>query len=318
MSFRNAPIQTARSQLAALVVLAWPAALYGLQSASESDSAPFEVVRFLAPFHSVVLHFPIGFILVLVLLELFQMRRPSKAIRDVSVILSGLAVGSCIAAASLGWLRGAGGGYEASTLELHRWSGVTVTGLMVLGSALLFRSRNSDDDAPVWKIYRGLLLATFGVVTFAGHQGGNLTHGSKYLLRNAPEFIKTYWAESPPSAHRVTGQAEQDYLRDVLPVFDAKCMRCHGESAHMSGYRLDVRENAFAGGDSGLTAIVPGDPAASNLLRVILLGRDRKGAMPPDGLNEVTAEETARLIQWIRDGAAYVPDGEALAPLIAE
>ena len=86
----------------------------------------------------------------------------------------------------------------------------------------------------------------------------------------------------------------------------------------MSGYRLDVEEAAFGGGDSGQPAIVPGDPAGSNLVRVILLPDSHPKIMPPAGLAPITADELIRLLAWIRDGAAYVPDELALTPLVEE
>jgi hypothetical protein len=58
------------------------------------------------------------------------------------------------------------------------------------------------------------------------------------------------------------------------------------------------------------------DPAGSNLLYVILLSRKHKRAMPPAGLSEVTSQDKARIIDWIRDGAPYVSDAEALMPLL--
>ena len=188
----------------------------------------------------------------------------------------------------------------------------------MISLGVLARARRRAESEPIWKLYRGLLVVTTAVVVFAGHQGGNLTHGSRYLLRNAPDFIKAYWANPSETAPRRIDEPEKYYLREIMPIFDAKCKRCHGETAHMSGYRLDRKEDAFAGGDSGKTAIAPGDPAGSHLLYVILLSRDHKKAMPPDGLNEVTSQETARIIDWIREGAPYVSDDQAFMPLVDE
>ena len=57
------------------------------------------------------------------------------------------------------------------------------------------------------------------MVVFAGHQGGNLTHGSKYLLRNAPDFVKAYWA-TPGDAARRIDEPEKYYLREIMPEAD--------------------------------------------------------------------------------------------------
>src|SRR3954447_22243510 len=73
-----------------------------------------------------------------------------------------------------------------------------------------------------------------------------------------------------------------DYLRDVRPILADNCFRCHGadEKSRESGLRLDVREAALRGGDSGDPAIVPGKPDASQLIHRIT-SRDETEQMPP-------------------------------------
>jgi hypothetical protein len=61
-------------------------------------------------------------------------------------------------------------------------------------------------------------------------------------------------------------QPEPDYLLDVRPILADNCFRCHGgdEQSREAGLRLDLRETAVRGGDSGDPAIVPGKPDASS------------------------------------------------------
>src|SRR4051794_24943314 len=73
-----------------------------------------------------------------------------------------------------------------------------------------------------------------------------------------------------------------DFERDVLPIFKAQCYRCHDARKQRAGYRLDVRSRALKGGESGRTALVPGDAAGSELIRRLTAADDDK-AMPPDG-----------------------------------
>ena len=113
-------------------------------------------------------------------------------------------------------------------------------------------------------------------------------------------------------------EGQKTYVREILPILEEKCKKCHGENAQMSDYRLDVEETAFAGGKSGETAIVPGDPAASHLVRVVLLPEAHPKVMPPAGLMPLTDEETMSIIAWIRNGAPYVPDELALLPLVEQ
>jgi hypothetical protein len=52
-----------------------------------------------------------------------------------------------------------------------------------------------------------------------------------------------------------------DFTGQVAPLLAARCGACHGPNASESGYRIDHREQAVAGGDSGIPGIVPGKPA---------------------------------------------------------
>lgn len=101
--------------------------------------------------------------------------------------------------------------------------------------------------------------------------------------------------------------AAVDYSRDILPIFAEHCAQCHGvdEQTRESGLRLDLREAALAGGDSGAAAIVPGQPDASELIRRVT-SEDPAEVMPPPELNKpLTREQIAALRQWIEEGAPY-------------
>src|SRR5438093_3902587 len=47
-----------------------------------------------------------------------------------------------------------------------------------------------------------------------------------------------------------------DFTRDVRPILQARCAKCHGEKEPKSGLRLDVKAHALRGGDTG-PVIVP-------------------------------------------------------------
>ena len=67
-----------------------------------------------------------------------------------------------------------------------------------------------------------------------------------------------------PSADR-----DLDFARDIRPILEANCNQCHGTSQSMNGLRLDTREAAMKGGQSG-PAILPGDGSSSLLYRKIV------------------------------------------------
>src|ERR1700722_4511784 len=54
-----------------------------------------------------------------------------------------------------------------------------------------------------------------------------------------------------------------DYQRDILPLFQTHCYKCHDGKTQKSAYQIDVRSSALRGGESGKAAIVPGNSAKS-------------------------------------------------------
>ncbi len=88
----------------------------------------------------------------------------------------------------------------------------------------------------------------------------------------------------------------------VLPILRDECFRCHGDKAK-GGLRLNTRAEALKGGDSEQPALVPGDPATSELTARIR-SHDQDERMPPKG-DGLKSEQIAALETWIRDGAVW-------------
>ncbi len=101
--------------------------------------------------------------------------------------------------------------------------------------------------------------------------------------------------------------ATVDFKRDVQPIFEQRCVECHGEKKQKSGVRLDKRSGAFGVSDSGKPAIVPGKSAESLLVQRIITDQEEE-VMPPKG-GKLTAEQVATLRAWIDAGAAW-PEAE--------
>ena len=105
------------------------------------------------------------------------------------------------------------------------------------------------------------------------------------------------------AADEVTHSVE--FVADIRPIFKAHCYECHGPDEREAGLRLDRKEPALAGGDSG-AVIVPGEPDES-LLVSLVLGEDADRAMPPTG-ETLSADQIELLRRWIEEGANW-PDG---------
>jgi hypothetical protein len=100
--------------------------------------------------------------------------------------------------------------------------------------------------------------------------------------------------------------ADVDFNRDVRPILSDKCFACHGPDAgHVKGdLRLDSREQAVRMQD-GHAAIVPGDPAKSELITRITT-TDPDEIMPPaESHKELKPYEITTLRDWIQQGAKY-------------
>jgi mono/diheme cytochrome c family protein len=106
--------------------------------------------------------------------------------------------------------------------------------------------------------------------------------------------------------------APLDYSRDVKPILEKNCFKCHGAEKQKGGLRLDRKVSALKGGDSGEPAIVPGNGVRSHLLQLVTTN-DPDMAMPPKG-DRLKAEEIATLQRWIEGGAHWV-DGAAAQPV---
>src|SRR5262245_12955670 len=92
-------------------------------------------------------------------------------------------------------------------------------------------------------------------------------------------------------------RAQVDFVREVQPIFQARCTSCHGSEVQMSGLRLDNRLSALKGGKSGMPAIVPGRSSDSLLIRYVS-GLDPKVIMPPTG-ERLRPDEIGLLSRWI-------------------
>lgn len=113
----------------------------------------------------------------------------------------------------------------------------------------------------------------------------------------------------PAKLPRPAGRAV-NFAKDVKPIFEASCGKCHGAKQQKSDFRLDRRESALKGGSIG-GAIVPGDSGKSKLIHYVA-GLDEELKMPPKG-TELSAEQIGILRAWIDQGAQWPNESEGEA-----
>lgn len=94
-----------------------------------------------------------------------------------------------------------------------------------------------------------------------------------------------------------------DYNTEVKPIFNKKCITCHGGVKQQSGFSLLFRADALAKNKSGKPAIIPGDPAHSEMIRRLTL-KDPEERMPYKH-PPLSNEEITTLKNWIKQGAVW-------------
>lgn len=110
------------------------------------------------------------------------------------------------------------------------------------------------------------------------------------------------------------------FNRDIRPILSKTCFACHGpDAAHgrQGELRLDLREEALKGGDSGKPAIVPGDPAASEIIRRVTNTDPDLMMPPPESHFEISPKDRETLARWIEEGAEYEEHWAFVAPVKA-
>ncbi|WP_160164590.1 DUF1549 domain-containing protein [Pedosphaera parvula] len=93
-----------------------------------------------------------------------------------------------------------------------------------------------------------------------------------------------------------------DFSKEVKPIFESSCIKCHGRGRDKGGFQLDSRETLLKGGDSGV-AVVPGKSEASYIIELVQ-GFDPDEMMPKKG-TKLTPEQVGILRAWIDQGAKW-------------
>lgn len=258
---------------------------------------------FLGRFHPLVVHLPIGFLVLAILVEIFLGKKQTDQGPDyVRFILGWSVLGSALAIL-FGWLLASQGGYAGGTLGWHRWLGIA-TGVV---SLLLWYVKGGGLPA-LQAYYRPMLWTTLGLVTITGHLGGNLTHGADYLLKYAPGPIAALLGGSGGSTEVGINITNPDsamvYDKVIKPILADKCFACHNEDKTKGGLIMTSIEGLQEGGNKG-HAVVAGKAMDSEIWKRVTLPQESKKFMPPDGKSPMNYQEIRLLEWWIGNGANF-------------
>ncbi|MEP7246293.1 MAG: c-type cytochrome domain-containing protein [Gammaproteobacteria bacterium] len=263
-----------------------------------------ESIYFLGRFHVLVLHLPVGVLMLAVGMEILARwprffvagRSPLEAAMP---IIWGAGALSAVLTVALGYMHASEPGFTGVGVDHHRWAGTALAFTAVLVWA--WRADAPTSFAKAWPA--GMLAITALLIT-TGHFGGVLTHGPDYLTEFAPGSLRTHRAVAGgPSRPKVTDFAKADvYLDVVAPLLASRCSACHNDDKRRGGLSFADYPSLRKGGESG-EAIKPGDPAGSELYRRITLPSGADDYMPKNHKSPPSPAEIEVLRWWIAIGA---------------
>lgn len=244
--------------------------------------------------HPVLVHLPIGFIILAVLLEAYAWFKKTGENSAVIVLSWFVATLSALAAAVAGWMLASGGHYFPEHIFWHRWLGV----LVVIFTAATWLGQRYRDRIPK-QVHWVLVSVLVVLLTIEGHLGGIITHGEGYLL---PVI-----GISRPIDGKHHALAEQDsvevYTDLIRPILQQKCFSCHNSEQHRGGLNMEDTTAFKEGGINGpvLSGPLPSD---SELMSRVSLPADHPRFMPPDGV-PLTYDELKVIEWWVSEGAPF-------------
>jgi mono/diheme cytochrome c family protein len=103
-----------------------------------------------------------------------------------------------------------------------------------------------------------------------------------------------------------SARAAVDFQKEIAPIFQESCLKCHGPDKQKGDLRLDSKAAAFKGGKDGLV-ITPGNADKSDLYRRVILPEGNDDVMPSKG-DLLTKKQTDLIRDWINEGANW-PEG---------
>ncbi|MGB0881049.1 MAG: c-type cytochrome domain-containing protein, partial [Polaribacter sp.] len=247
-------------------------------------------VLFLGRFHPLIVHLPIGAIIITFYLDIVGRIRkdyPQKTIQLALGFSSFFAIVACI----LGYCLSLEGDYNTDSLDIHFWTGILTAFLITVLFIISKSTRKS-----VKRIFFPFFVLTLISLTVAGHYGSVLTHGENFI---------TEYASTSPKQKTITQIDSLQFYNDVVhKILDDKCMQCHNSTKIKGGLSLNSKELLLKGGNNGKIVHI-NNALNSTLYTNALLPLKDDLHMPPEGKPQLTKNELWLIHYWIDNGLDF-------------
>lgn len=248
------------------------------------------MIEFIGRLHPVLVHLPIGILLLAVFFEWVSVTEKYKKVKDAVALTLNLGIISATLSCITGYWLAQQGDLESAPVQWHLWMAIATT-IFALGYACARK-------VAILESYRSLFaFVLMALITATGHLGGSLTHGENFLF-NASTDVDTQ------GLLNVNLAKAQFYPDLVRPILEKKCYSCHGAAKQKGNLRLDLPDGMERGGKSG-KVLKAHQPDESELIHRITLSLENDDHMPPKGKPQLSHMEIGILQKWILAGADF-------------
>lgn len=257
-----------------------------------------DVSSFFGRLHPLLVHLPIGFLILSILIETYSNLFKNKINNRIISFSWFLSFISSAFSALFGWLLAETGLYIEENLSLHKLFGFILVGMCFL--AWIIRLSFFKDFIP--KKFKSFSNFAIIIILFiTGHNGGNITHGENYLFEYAPEEIKNRFVEDENLLAEISISLDsiELYSNIIEPILIKKCISCHNNEIKRGDLDLSSLPLLTKGGNAG-SPIDKINPRNSLIFKRIRLPVDNIKFMPPDG-PIVSYDEINTILWWIKN-----------------
>ena len=253
---------------------------------------------FIGRFHPLMVHLPIGIFILGYILEVLLQTGFRNLVESRKIVIITYSIGllAGLIAALTGWLLSFSDDYGIEALHDHKQLGILTLVAMLL--VIIYQIKAPDTKG---KLKLSGSTIAIVLISLTGHLGGNLTHGSTYLVEYGPEILKDDSQESFVRLSEMNPDSLMIYADIIQPLIQRQCLECHNIEENYGGLILESYSDLFKEADHEIP-IIAGSPDNSEFLKRVSLPLDHEKIMPPKNAG-FGYTDVQILRYWIENGA---------------